>query len=139
MSPYQTPLSPHSIQHGNPITLQFSPLFYFVHLMGYSIICLSLSSCTPHCNVSFMIEETFFVFFVFLSVQFSSVAQSCPTPCDPVNRSTPGLPVHHQLPEFTQTHVHRVSVFLYTTPNPTRQSLAFLTCPVHNRPWILVE
>ena len=42
-------------------------------------------------------------------VQFSSVAQLCPTLCDPVNRSTPGLPVHHQLPEFTQTHVHRVS------------------------------
>ena len=38
-----------------------------------------------------------------------SVAQSCPTLCDPTNRSTPGLPVHHQLPEFTQTHVHRVS------------------------------
>ena len=43
-----------------------------------------------------------------LSVQFSSVAQSCLTPCDPMNCSTPGLPVHHQLPEFTQTHVHRV-------------------------------
>ena len=43
------------------------------------------------------------------SVQFSSVAQSCPTLCDPMNRSTPGLPVHHHLPEFTQTHVHRVS------------------------------
>ena len=42
------------------------------------------------------------------NVQFSSVAQSCPTLCDPMNRSTPGLPVHHQLPEFTQTHVHRV-------------------------------
>ena len=43
-----------------------------------------------------------------IKVQFSSVAQSCPTLCDPVNRSTPGLPIHHQLPEFTQTHVHRV-------------------------------
>ena len=43
------------------------------------------------------------------SVQFSSVAQSCPTLSDPMNRSTPGLPVHHQLPEFTQTHIHRVS------------------------------
>ena len=43
------------------------------------------------------------------SVQFSSVAQSCPTLCDPMNCSTPGLPVHHQLPEFTQTHIHRVS------------------------------
>ena len=41
--------------------------------------------------------------------QFSSVAQSYPTLCDPMNRSMPGLPVHHQLPEFTQTHVHRVS------------------------------
>src|SRR5574340_1223892 len=39
----------------------------------------------------------------------SEVAQSCPTLCDPINRSTPGLPVHHKLPEFTQTHVHRVS------------------------------
>ena len=42
------------------------------------------------------------------SVQFSSVAQSCPTLCDPMNHSTPGLPVHHQLPEFTQTHVHQI-------------------------------
>ena len=43
------------------------------------------------------------------SVQFTSVTQSCPTLCDPMNCSTSGLPVHHQLPEFTQTHVHRVS------------------------------
>ena len=43
------------------------------------------------------------------SVQFSSVAQSCPTLWDPMNRSMPGLAIHHQLPEFTQTHVHRVS------------------------------
>ena len=41
-------------------------------------------------------------------LQFTSVAQSCPTLCGPMNRSTPGLPVHHQLSEFTQTHVHRV-------------------------------
>ena len=43
------------------------------------------------------------------SVQFSSVAQLCPTLCNPMNCSTPGLPVHHQLPGFIQTHVHRVS------------------------------
>ena len=43
-----------------------------------------------------------------ISVQFSSVTQLCPTLCDPMNRSTLGLPVYHQLPEFTQTHVHRV-------------------------------
>ena len=43
-----------------------------------------------------------------LCVQFSSVAQSCPTLCNPMSCSTPGLPVHHQLPDFTQTHVHWV-------------------------------
>ena len=42
------------------------------------------------------------------TVQFSSVAQSCPTLCDPMNCSTPGLPVHHQFPESTQTHVYQV-------------------------------
>ena len=41
-------------------------------------------------------------------LQFSSITQSCPTLCNPMNHNTPGLPVHHQLPEFTQTHVHRV-------------------------------
>ena len=43
------------------------------------------------------------------SDQIRSVTQSCPTLCDPMNRSTPGLPVHHRLPEFTETHIHRVS------------------------------
>ena len=42
-------------------------------------------------------------------IQFSSVTQSCPTLCDPMNRSTPGLPVHHHLPEFSQIHVDRIS------------------------------
>ena len=50
-----------------------------------------------------------FVPFDHRSVQFSSVSQSCLTLCNPVNRSMPGYPVHHQLPEFTQTCVHRVS------------------------------
>ena len=45
----------------------------------------------------------------FFRVQFSSVAQSCLTLCDPMECGMPGLPVHHQLPEFTQAHVHRVS------------------------------
>ena len=49
------------------------------------------------------------------SVQFSSVAQSCPTLCDPMNCSTPGRPVHHQLPEPTQTHVHWVSDAIQTS------------------------
>ena len=46
------------------------------------------------------------------SDQIRSVAQSCPTLCDPMNRSTPGLPVHHQLLEFIETHVHRVSIWI---------------------------
>ena len=55
--------------------------------------------------------------------QLSSVTQVCPTLCDPVNRSTPGLPVHHQLLEFTQTHVHRVGdaiqpSHLLSSPSP---------------------
>ena len=54
----------------------------------------------------FNILPNFCKLFIF---QLSSVAQSHPTLCDPMNRSMPGLPVHHQLPEFTQTHVHQVS------------------------------
>ena len=53
--------------------------------------------------------RTWCIVLLIVLVQFSSVAQSCPTLCDPMNRSTPALPVHHQLPEFTQTHVHWTS------------------------------
>ena len=56
------------------------------------------------------------------SVQFSSVAQSCPTLCDPMNCSMPGLPVHHQLPEFTQTHVHWVSDAIQPSHPPSSPS-----------------
>src|SRR5574337_510471 len=55
--------------------------------------------------------------------QFSSVAQSCPTLCDAMNCSTPGLPVHHQLPEFTQTHVRRVGDAISSSVVP------FSSCP----------
>ena len=63
------------------------------------------------------------------SVQFSSVAQSCPTLCDPKDCSTPGLPVHHQLPEFTQTHVHWVGDAIQpshplSSPSPPALSLS---------------
>ena len=70
------------------------------------------------------------------SIQFSSVAQSCPTLCNPMNHHTPGLPVHHQLPEFTQTHVHRVSDAIQPShpllspsppaPNPSQHQGLFL-------------
>ena len=56
----------------------------------------------------FVIIKNTFCLKLVASVQFSSVTQLCPTLCNPMNRSTPGLPVHHQLPEFTQTRVHWV-------------------------------
>ena len=72
---------------------------------------------------------------VLTTVQFSSVAQSSLTFYDPMNRSIPGLPVHHQLPEFTQTHVHRVGGAIQTShplsspsppaPNPSQQQSLF--------------
>ena len=58
-------------------------------------------------NLIFVLQPTKIIYNN--SVQFSSVAQLCPTLCNPMNHSTPGLPVHHQLPEFTQTHAHWVS------------------------------
>ena len=67
--------------------------------------------------------------------QFSSVAQSCPTLCDPMNCGTPGLPVYHQFPEFTQTHVHRVGNAIQPShplsspsppaPNPSQHQSVF--------------
>ena len=69
----------------------------------------NLSMSLSHRNVSS--QEKFIQLDYLLtgkSVQFSSVAQSCLTLCNPMNCSTPGLPVHHQLPDFTQTHMHLV-------------------------------
>ena len=57
------------------------------------------------------------------SVRFSSVAQSCPTLCNPMDGSTTGIPVHHQLPEFTQTHVHWVSEAIQTSHPLSSHSL----------------
>ena len=67
------------------------------------------------------------------SVQFSSVAQLCLTLCDPMNRSTPGLPVHHQLPEFTQTHVHRVGDAIQPSQHTRLNSSSFYLTTVSHR------
>ena len=101
----------------------------FVHLMGvklyFSVILICIlpdhfNGASPHNP---------------LSVQFSSVAQSYLTLCNPMNRSTPGLPVHHHLPEFIQTHVHRVRDAIQTShplsspsppaPNPSQHQNLF--------------
>ena len=79
---------------------------------------------------------SFFYFFDFLNEYlFSSVAQLCPTLCDPMNRSMPGLSVHHHLPKFTQTHVHQVSDAIQAShpgsspsppaPNPSQHQSLF--------------
>ena len=71
-------------------------------LCFHRVLCVLLSE-------DITLHYIFLLIYLSPSVQFSSVAQSCLTLCDPMNCSTPGLPVHHQLLEFTQTHVHRVS------------------------------
>ena len=68
-----------------------------------------------------------------MNIQFSSVAQSCPTLCDPMDCSTPGLPVHPQLPDFTQTHVHWVRdaiqpSHLLLSPSPPALNLSQYQC-----------
>ena len=68
-------------------------------ILKYLWQCTNLITISGGNLVTIRIEKSF---------QFSSVTQSCPTLCNPMNCSTPGLPVHHQLPESTQTHVHLV-------------------------------
>ena len=82
----------------------------------------------PDGKAEFNIESLLQLIPTDASVQFSTVAQSCPTLCDPMNHSTPGLPVHHKPPEFTQTHVHQVSEAIQpsyplSSPSPAPQSL----------------
>ena len=119
---------PHELQHASPPCPSPSPrvcpglcsLYWWCRPAISSSDCQSISYSDilfSFCSWSFPASGTFSMSRLFtsddrntmLSVQFSSVAQSCPTLCNPMNCSTPGLPAHHQLPEFTQTHVHQVS------------------------------
>ena len=90
-------------QSGHTIYIPISNVWKFQFLAILNDICycqFCLLQPSRHCEV---ISHSWF-----LSVQLSLVAQSCPTLCDPMDCSTPGLPVHHQLLELAQTHVHRV-------------------------------
>ena len=92
--------------------------------MGFPILCLEFLSSTCIPPLYFQLLCTYVLVYLLQittvkftfkketvsSLQFSRSAQSCPTLCDPMNHSMPGLPVHHQLPGLTQTHVHRVGV-----------------------------
>ena len=95
--PHPIPLghTEHQAQLRAPCVMQQLPTSYFTR--GSIYVNATLSIC----------PTLSYIFCVFISsIQLSSVTQLCPTLCDPVDYSTPGLSVHHQLPEFTQTHVH---------------------------------
>ena len=90
----------------------------------------------------YQITTTCFVEEICLSLnchQIRSVAQLCPTLCDPMNRSTLGLPGHHQLPEFTQTHVHRVSDAIQPSHPLSSPSPAAPNSSQHHSHYILVK
>ena len=82
--------------------------------------CIYLKSVELSIHTNYLTLSLFYMF-----IHFCSLAQSCPTLCDPMNRSTPGFPAHHQLPEFTQTHVHSVS----DTIQPSHPLSSFLLLP----------
>ena len=109
---------PSTIKRALISAVQDLPFFLLIYeVLNYWLIAIHLSylksnlSFTALSNIRYYwnltVNETgLFV----LSVQFNSVTQLCPILCDPMNCSRPGLPVHHQLPEFTQPHVHHVGV-----------------------------
>ena len=98
------------LQNLNSRSVQFSSV-----TQSCPTLCDPMNRSIPGLPVQHHLSQNFLMLFngnfilELLSVQFSSVAQSCPTLCDPMNHSMPGLSVHHQLPEFTLTHIHRVS------------------------------
>ena len=90
------------------------PVFYLAHLtFFYTLYLLLLSK-----------KEILSIYCIPATLQFSSVTQSCPTLCDPLNCSTPGLPIHRQLLEFTQTHIHRVGDAIQPSHSLASPSLA---------------
>ena len=108
----------------------FCAIGQYVFVVPYS---KASSFLSRSCFFRWRVNRLFFSFF--RSDQIRSVAQSCPTLCDPMNRSTPGLPVHHQLLEFTQTHVHQVNDAIHPShplsspsppaPNPSQHQSLF--------------
>ena len=87
----------------------FLKISHISEIMSYVFLWLISFSIIPSRSSHVVVTNGKISVFFNGWVQFSSVAQSCPTLCDPMNRSMPGLPVHHQLPELTQTHVCWVS------------------------------
>ena len=94
------------------------------------LVSLNLFSFLGQGFVVFILSFTFVLFLqIVTGFQFSLVAQSCPPLCDPMDCSTPGFPVHHQLPELAQTHVHQVGYAIQAThslssPSPPALNLS---------------
>ena len=110
-------------------------LFFFLVLITWDISYLYMHT-NGTCTRFYTHMYAVFICWFFPCYQFSSVAQSCPTVCNPMNHSTPGLPVHHQFPEFTQTHVYRVRDAIQPShplsspspaPSPSQHQGLFLT------------
>ena len=87
-----------------------------------SSFCISIICSQSFSSEFQFLKDIFSVLSLLPRIQFSSVTQSCPTLCNPMNHSTPGLPIHHQLPEFTQTHV----ITMMVMPS----SHLILSCPL---------
>ena len=112
-------------------SLTLSGLNKLAILVVFSVyVCVQSPLSCPHPNPAHEILD-----FQLCKFQFSSVAQLCPTLCDPMNHSTPGLPIHHQLLEFTQTHIHWVRDAIQSShplsfpsplaPNPSQHQSLF--------------
>ena len=131
MHPPTPPPHPSSVTLHCFILVHFSSQHWLPPDVWYLFLCLfayclspphvELRSGTLFCS---LLRSTYNTIW---HVQFSSVAQSCLTLCEPMNLSVPGLPVHHQLPEFTQTHVHRLSRWCH--PSISSSVVPFSSCP----------
>ena len=115
----QVPMQYCSLQHLTllllPVTSKLGVVFALAPSLHSSVLFLHCSpgeaywAPTDLVSLSSVSYSSWHTGLLSLSVQFTSITQLCPTLCDAMNRSMPGLPVHQQLPEFTQTHVHPVS------------------------------
>ena len=93
------------------ISLSLKWMWYTTYLLGLLWRWMSWNIGTLRTEPIWILT-IYFLIYIYIHThtsQIRSVAQSCPTLCDPMNHSMPDLPIHHQLPEFTETHVHRVS------------------------------
>ena len=132
--PSHTPLGHHRAPSWAPRVTQQVPTNYLFYTRSYIHICHCYLPNLSHLSSPPLHVHVCSLCLCLYSVQFSS-AQSCPTLCDPMNRRTPGLPVHHQLLEFTQTHVHWVGDAIQpshpllspspTVPNPSQHQGLF--------------